>query len=236
MNSRIQRTRVVISLGGSLVVPDDIDTKFLRGFNSYIRGKIDEDPTRQFFIIVGGGATARRYRDAGQAVVGHELPLDDMDWLGVHATRLNGHLIRTIFKDIAHPVMIDKYNVIHKASEAVVVGAGWKPGWSTDYDAVLTCENYHVETMVNLSNVAQVYSADPKIDPDARPIEAMSWAEMRELVGDEWEPGMHAPFDPVAAKLAEELGVTVKIVKGGDFENLDRAVMGEEFFGTVIGG
>ena len=132
--------------------------------------------------------------------------------------------------------MIDKYDIIHKATEPVVVGAAWKPGWSTDYDAVLTCENYHVESMINLSNVTQVYSADPKIDPEAVPIAQMSWAQMRKLVGDEWSPGMHAPFDPVAAKLAEELGVTVKIVKGGDFENLDKAVMGEEFFGTVIGG
>ena len=236
MNNRSFRKRVVISLGGSLVVPDDIDTQFLKGFNSYIRGKIDEDPTRQFFIIVGGGSTARRYRDAGQAVVGHALPLDDMDWLGVHATRLNGHLIRTIFKDIAHPVMIDKYDVIYKASEAVVVGAGWKPGWSTDYDAVLTCENYHVDTMINLSNVAQVYSADPKQDASARPIERMTWYVLRALVGDRWEPGMHAPFDPVAARLAEELGIKVLIVKGGDFENLDKAVEGEDFFGTVIGG
>lgn len=235
MNSRTQRKRVVISLGGSLVVPDDIDTQFLRQFDGYIRRKIEEDQTCQFFIIVGGGATARRYRDAGQAVVGHELPLDDMDWLGVHATRLNGHLIRTIFKDIAHPVMIDKYDVIYKATEPVVVGAGWKPGWSTDYDAVLTCENYHVDTMINLSNVAQVYSADPKQDPNARPIGKMKWPEMRALVGDTWEPGMHAPFDPVAAKLAEELGVKVLIVKGGDFENLDRAISGAEFFGTTIG-
>jgi len=237
MNKILSRRRVVISLGGSLVVPNSgIDTQFLSEFDKFIREKLAEDPNFQFFIIVGGGATARHYRDAGRDVVGHELPLDDLDWLGVHATRLNGHLIRTIFKDIAHPVMLNEYDVIRKAEESVVVGAGWKPGWSTDYCAVLTCENYQVETMVNLSNVAQVYSKDPKENSDAEPIEKMKWHELQELVGEEWSPGLHAPFDPIASKRAAEIGLRVLIIKGGDFPNLDKAISGKEFFGTVIEG
>lgn len=237
MNDILRRNRIVISLGGSLVVPNDgIDTQFLSEFNAFVRHMLEEDSNRQFFVIVGGGATARHYRDAGRDVVGHELPLDDLDWLGVHATRLNGHLIRTIFKDIAHPVMLNEYDVIRKASEPVVVGAGWKPGWSTDYCAVLTCENYQVDTMVNLSNVAQVYDRDPNKHEGATPIDRMNWEQLQRLVGDEWSPGLHAPFDPIAAKRASQLDLRVLIVKGGDFENLRKAIAGDSFHGTVIEG
>ena len=32
---------------------------------------------------------------------------EDKDWIGIHATRLNAHLLRTIFRDVADPVVID---------------------------------------------------------------------------------------------------------------------------------
>jgi uridylate kinase len=90
-----------------------------------------------------------------------ELTEEDLDWLGIHATRLNAHLVRTIFQDLAHPNIIEHYEYIRKPSEPVIVAAGWKPGWSTDYCASLLCEDYHVRTVINLSNVQQVYDKDP---------------------------------------------------------------------------
>ena len=66
--------KIVISLGGSLVIPNGgIDVNFLSDFNAFIRKQLKKDPTFHFFIVVGGGATARHYRDAGRDVVGHEL-------------------------------------------------------------------------------------------------------------------------------------------------------------------
>ncbi len=226
--------RIIISVGGSLIVPNGgIDTAFLSKFNSFVREKLAQNKSRQFFFVIGGGATARRYRDAGRDVVGHELPDDDLDWLGIHATRLNAHLVRTIFRDIAHPYIIEHYEIIRKVTESVVVASGWKPGWSTDYDAVLLCEDYNVKTVINMSNITQVYDKDPKKFPDAKPIDKITWPEYRALVGDEWTPGLNSPFDPVAAKHAEELGVKV-VVLGNDFENLDKYFSGETFLGTVI--
>jgi uridylate kinase len=227
--------KIIISLGGSLVVPKSgIDTDFLTKFNQFVRNKLAENKNRQFFLVVGGGATARQYRDAGMAVIGGALPMDDMDWLGIHATRVNAHLVRTIFKDIAHPSIIEHYDIIRKATEPVVVASGWKPGWSTDYCAVLLAEDYGAKTIINLSNIKQVYDKDPKEFPDAKPIEHMTWPEFRQLVGDEWSPGMNAPFDPIAAKKAEELGVKVVVLDGHEFENLENEFENREFVGTVI--
>lgn len=226
--------KVIISVGGSLIVPNGgIDTDFLSRLNDFIRDQLSSQ-TRQFFLIVGGGATARHYRDAGEKVVGHKLTRDDLDWIGIHATKLNAHLIRTIFRDIAHPYILKHYEIIRKVTEQIVVGSGWKPGWSTDYCAIMACEDYNIRTVVNLSNIKQVYDKDPNKFADAKPFEKLTWSEFRKIVGEEWIPGMNTPFDPVAAKKAQELGVKVVVLEGTNFDNLERYFAGKKFVGTVI--
>lgn len=229
--------KTVISLGGSLIIPNGgIDTNFLKNFNEFIRNQLKKDPNQQFFIVVGGGATARQYRDAGRDVVGHELTVDDLDWLGIHATRLNAHLVRTIFRDLAHPSIIRNYHVIRKVVEPVIVASGWKPGWSTDYCAAMICEDYNVDTVINLSNIDVVYDSDPRENPNAKPIHKATWTEFRQIVGNEWVPGMNLPFDPIASRKSQELGLKVVVLKGNNFENLQDYFDGKEFVGTVIEG
>ncbi|RJP46807.1 MAG: UMP kinase [Armatimonadetes bacterium] len=240
------REKIVISLGGSLIVPNGgIDIDFLKKFNVFIRKKLAEDPLsfrssgqvrRQFFIVVGGGATARHYRDAGRDVLEKELTPEDLDWLGVHATRLNAHLIRTIFKDVANPRFLKHYDIVRKVNEPVIVASGWRPGWSTDYCAAMVAEDYGADMVLNLSNIDMAYDKDPKEFVDAKPIKKTTWPEFRKIVGNEWIPGMNVPFDPIAAKKAEQLGLKVVILKGSDFENLEKYFRDEDFVGTVIEG
>ncbi|MDO8658100.1 MAG: UMP kinase [Candidatus Levybacteria bacterium] len=226
--------KFVISLGGSLIVPNGgIDKDFLIKFNVFLRKQLTDDKKRQFFLIVGGGATARHYRDGAEEVLGHEIAREDLDWLGIHSTRLNAHLIRTIFRDVAHPYILKHYEIIRKVEEQVVIGSGWKPGWSTDFCAIMACEDYNVKTVINLSNIKQVYNKDPEKFKDAKPIDKISWSDFRKIVGNEWVPGMHAPFDPVAAKRAEENGVKV-VVLNNNFDNLEKYFKNEPFVGTVI--
>lgn len=234
---RSEKNKIVISLGGSLVVPQSgIDADFLASFDSFIRRKIDEDPNNQFFIIVGGGATTRHYQKAARTVMGEELPPEDLDWLGIHVTRLNAHLLRTIFRDIAHPVVLDRYDIIRKVDESVIVASGWRPGWSTDFCATMVCEDYNVDTVINLSNIEKVYDSDPKLNPDAVPIDSITWADFQKLVGEKWTPGMNVPFDPIASKKATELGIKVVIMEGTNFENLENYFDGKEFIGTTVSG
>src|SRR3712207_265900 len=120
----LQKERYIFSIGGSLIVPPSgIDTTFLIQLNTFIRAKLEENPQRQFFLVSGGGATTRHYQKAAQTVIGHELTPDDIDWLGIHPTRLNGHLLRTIFRDIAHLQVIDSYDIIRKVTESVVIAS-----------------------------------------------------------------------------------------------------------------
>ncbi len=226
--------KVIMSIGGSLIVPNGgINTDFLKKLNAFIRAQLAKNKNRQFFLIIGGGGTTRHYQNGARDIINDKITNEDLDWLGIHATRLNAHLIRTIFRDLAHPYILKHYEIIRKVEEQIVIGSGWKPGWSTDFCAVMTCEDYNVKTIVNLS-VSQVYNKDPQKFQDAKPIEDISWAKFRKLVGDEWIPGMHAPFDPVASKKAQELGVKVVVLKGDDFDNLERYFDGKKFVGTVI--
>lgn len=223
---------IIISLGGSLVIPaSGMDTKFLSDFNHFIRGKITAG--FKFFIVVGGGATARHYIEEAKKIAGH-ITNWDLDFLGIHTTRLNAHLLRTIFQDVAHPRIIANYEKkIQNLKQPVVIAAGWKPGFSTDYDAVILARDYNAEIIINMSNITQVYDRDPKNNPDARPLHKISWEEFTRLVGNKWNPGSNLPFDPIATKLAKELGISVYVI-GKDLNNLDNILAGREFLGTVI--
>ena len=225
----------VLSVGGSLVVPPSgVDIQFLKDLNEFIRLQVSEKK-RRFFLVIGGGSTARHYRDAGEAVIKHKITDEDLDWLGIHTTRLNAHLVRTILRDIADPRVIKHYEIILKIEKPVVVAAGWKPGWSTDYCGVTICQDYNIKSLINLTNVDMVFDKDPKKYPDAKPLIHATWPEYRSLTGDKWIPGMNLPFDPIASRLSSELGITVKILNGKNFDNLAKALDNQEFFGTTIG-
>lgn len=228
------RETCVLKLGGSLIVPSEgIATVYLRQFHLFIRKQVAEQ-RRRFFIFVGGGLVARQYRDAGRAIVGHELPDEDLDWLGIHATRLNAHLLRTIFRDLAHPVIITDYSSMQKPEKPVVIAAGWKPGWSTDYPAVILARDYQAKAIFKLSDTDYVYDKDPKMHQDARPFEHLSWKDYRAMIEETWSPGSHAPFDPIAAKLAAELDLKVCYLNGRHLSTLENALNGEPFVGTTI--
>ena len=228
-----QAETVVISVGGSLIVPGAIDTDFLGNLKTLVASQIT-DRNRRFVIIAGGGKTARRYQDAAASV--SVLTADDLDWLGVHATRLNGHLLRTIFRDIAHPTVITNPDEVLDipSHTKLVIAAGYRPGSSTDYRAVQIAVRIGATKMVNLSNIDHVYTADPKKDPYATPIEDITWNEFRALIPTEWDPGLSSPFDPIAAKEAELHGIEVAVINGAKLAELERYLDDKPFTGTRI--
>lgn len=229
---KVQRGEyVVVSVGGSLIVPDGIDGSFLTRFRTLILNQTRAGLS--FFIIAGGGKLARRYQEAAHEVRG-DLSREDLDWMGIHSTRLNAHLIRTIFNEQAQARIVKNPTRRIAAKDNVVVGAGWKPGWSTDYCAVMAAKNMGAKKLVNLSNIDYVYTADPRKDPTATKIEKISWAEFRKLIPSEWDPGLSSPFDPVAAKEAEHLGLEVAIINGAKLEEFENYLAGRPFVGTII--
>lgn len=225
---------IVVSLGGSLIVPDEIDWGFVRNFKKIIKKQITKGS--RFIIITGGGKLARRYQDAAVNVT-KKLTDDDRDWLGIHATRMNAHFIRTIFRADAHPVINKNPNDLEdffNFKENILVAAGWRPGFSTDYDAVVLGEYFGVKKIINMSNIDYVCDKDPRKFPDAKKLKNISWADFRKMVGDKWDPGMNAPFDPIASKLADKAEMEVVILNGKKLKNMENCLEGKKFNGTVI--
>ncbi len=229
-NNKMENKLVIVSLGGSLIVPDEVDVEFLKKFKDLILRSIKKG--KKFILITGGGKICRKYQRAAAQIT--KLEEEDLDWLGIHATRLNAHLIRTIFRDVANPTVIKNPHIKSDFNSSVLVAAGWKPGCSTDYDAVLLAKTYGAKEIVNLTNIEYVYDKDPKKFPKAKKIEKISWADFRKIVGDEWDPGLNLPFDPIASKEAETLNLRVIIMKGSDLDNFRAYINGDNFKGTII--
>jgi uridylate kinase len=215
------------------VAPDKADEVFLKDFAALVRTLLDEDSERRFILVVGGGGPARAWQEAYRAAA--SAPSDDeADWIGVMATRLNAQLIRGILREWCPQEVITDPTQAVAFEGRVLVAAGWKPGFSSDYDAVLFAERFHADTVINLSNIAQVYTDDPKSNPQAKPIDRISWKDFRALVGDQWIPGKNVPFDPVASRRAMNIGLRVICAAGRNLENLKKILNGRPFLGTII--
>jgi len=220
----------ILSVGGSLIVPEEVDTEFLKKFRALILEKVKKGD--KFVIICGGGKINTRYNEAAQKVT--KISDADLDWLGIHVTRLNAQFVRLLFGSLAHREVIINPTKKIKIAKSVVIGAGYKPGWSTDYDAVMIAKVSVAKTVINLSNIDYAYTDDPRTNPEAKPIKNISWKDFRKIVGNVWKPRMNKPFDPIASKLAEKSKIKVIILNGKNIKNLERCLAGKKFEGTVI--
>lgn len=229
MSYRFGKT-VVIALGGSVMYPEDIDWQFLRRFRAFVRG-FARRGTR-FIIVTGGGRLARTFQEAAGKIA--QVTDEDKDWLGIHATRANAHLLRTVFREVADPAVINERGKVRKPRYPVTVASGWRPGWSTDYIALRIAADLGLKEAVIAGKPDRVYDKDFTKHKDAKAYSAMSWKEYRRLVPSKWKPGLHAPVDPVGAKLAHKEGLAAIVVSGKNLKNLGTMLRGKEFTGTII--
>lgn len=235
----------VISLGGSIVSPPGgPDVAFLADLRQRLASWLAADDERRIILVIGGGEPARSYQAAYRTTLatvsaggGVDLPVSDdaLDWIGIAATRLNAQLVKQILGPLCpDDVVADPSGTIHFTGK-VLVASGWKPGFSTDFDAVYLAERHGAKRVLNLSNIAKVYTADPRLHPEAKPIDSISWKDFQELVGTTWSPGANLPFDPVASARAAAAGIAVLCAAGKDLDNVFRILDGKTYSGTLIG-
>lgn len=229
----------ILSVGGSIIVPEKPDTEFLSKFVSMCVSWLNAVKNNRLILVTGGGAPARVYQNAYKEVsekTGLSNDANSADWIGIMATRINAQLLKACFGDyckndvVYNPTLEDL-----KFDGQVLVASGWKPGFSTDTDAVYLGEKFDAKTIVNLSNIEKVYTDDPRKNPDAKPLDTISWEDFRKMVGDEWTPGKNCPFDPIASKKAQTLGMKVICAGGKNIQNIQAILNDQEYFGTTIG-
>ncbi|MDP6265986.1 MAG: UMP kinase [Candidatus Woesearchaeota archaeon] len=219
---------IIMSLGGSVIVPNRIDVNFLMNFKKIIYRYIKKN--YRFVIYCGGGKLARNFQ---KSAAKYKFNNEGLDWLGIYATRINADFIKKLFGNIAEDIIIKNPTKKIKFNKKIILAGGWKPGWSTDYDAVLLAKNLKVKTIINMSNINYVYDKDPKKFKGAKKIKNISWREFRKITGNKWKAGLNMPFDPVAAKEADKLRLKVVII-GNNLRNFENLLNDRKFEGTII--
>jgi uridylate kinase len=227
----MEKEKIILSLGGSIIVPNEVNATFLKKFREVIVGSLKK--YSKVVIVAGGGKVCRKYNAAAEKIT--KVTPVELDWLGIAATKLNAELIRVIFGKLAYEKVVTNPHKKVNTTKKIIIGSGHMPGSSSDLDAVILAEKYGAKTVINLSNISHVYNKDPRKHKDAKRIGVMTWKEFKQVIGGKYVPGMNAPFDPVAAKRAEKAGIRVVVMKGTNIANFKRFLQGKPFAGTVIG-
>ncbi len=226
----INNEYIVISLGGAIIVPEQVDTSFIKNFTDTIKSYVDHG--YRFVIITGGGKLCRDYNKIAASLGSPSKK--DLDWLGIATTRLNAELVRIAFGDYAYKNIIMDPDNIPPTDKPIILGGGWKSGNSSDLAAVHCAFGVSAKKVLNLSNIDFVYDKDPKKFPEAKAIKNSTWPDFRTLLPTEWQPGLSSPFDPIAAEEAESAKLEVVIMNGRNIENLKNYLDGKKFIGTTV--
>ncbi len=221
---------IVVKISGKWINPDR--PEIIGGYARVLK-KLYEEGYR-IAVVVGGGRVAREYITAGRKLGLSEAMLDLM---GIAATRLNAMLFTVILNDLAYqgvPRSLDEFMEAWSTGKIVICG-GFQPGQSTNAVSALIAEAIGAKLLVNATTVQGLYDKDPNKYPDARLIKEASVEETyRILIGEQhYAAGGYELMDPLSLMIIKRGGITVKIVYGGNPENVYRAVKGENP-GTTI--
>ena len=222
------KENIVISLGGSLVAPGNIDSIFLKAFKKILLKYL---PKNRFFIFVGGGKICRNYQ---KALLEFGADTKDRDLIGIDVSRLNARVVWQLFSGVAFSDIVTNPTKKIITKKDVIIAGGWKPGWSTDYCSVIMAKNMGIKTIINLTNIDYVYDKDPTKFKDAKTFKEINWKDFRKIVGNRWTPGLSMPFDPRASRDAEILKIKVVVINGKHLDRMENFLNNKPFIGTTI--
>ncbi|UCD92931.1 MAG: UMP kinase [Methanobacteriota archaeon] len=224
---------VVISIGGSVLVPGENDSKYISKLGELLT---DLSSRLKIYSVVGGGKTARFYIRLGRELGADESFLDEM---GVQATRLNARLLISSLSGKANdhpPETVEEAFELGKSHEIVVMG-GTTPGHTTDGVAASLAESVKADRIINATSVDGVYTKDPKKHEDAEKLDSLSFEDLLNLTQtSSWKAGPSNVFDSMGSEILARARIPLLVVNGRDLTNLAAAIKGEEFSGTIVGG
>jgi len=222
--------KVVISLGGSILIPSLEKNKI----QLYVPVLREIASRHQLFIVVGGGGEARRYIDAAR-----RLGIDEgtADEIGILITRLNATMLVAAMGDDAYPRVAESHAEAKKFAEhkKCVIMGGITPGQTTDAVAAVLAERVRADVFINVTSVDGIYSADPKKDKRAVRYDHLTPRQLIGIVGKaQLVAGLNTVLDIIAARVVERSGIPLVVLDGTDPENLRSAVFSGLYKGTVV--
>ena len=227
----ISLDKVVISLGGSILIPGENDGKFLFGIAELLK---EMSKSYQIYVVCGGGKVARYYINTARDMGAVEY---DLDTLGIMATRINAKMLQLALKDVSNseiPETVEDASKLGSEGKIVIMG-GTIPGHTTDGVSASLAEAVGAIRIVNATSVDGVYTADPKKDPQAKKISKMSFSELNEMLKDGHDAGKSGVFDALGADIVMRNHLPLLIVSGRDLEEMKKAISGSsDIKGTII--
>ncbi len=222
---------IVISLGGSLIVPDKVDYKFLERFRKIIKKTSKKEKT---VIVTGGGSTFRRYM---KALEKEKFSDNTYGLIGIATTKLNARVVAGYFNKATRiPNSLSEIRKELKRSNIVICGAlGFKTGTTSDGNSAEIAKYFKSRMFVNLTNVNGLYDKDPRKHRNARLIKKISFDDFYKIVMKiKYQAGQHFVLDQLAARIIRRYKIKTVILNGRNIKNLNNFFNGKKFFGTVI--
>ncbi|MGI0149882.1 MAG: UMP kinase [Thermoplasmata archaeon] len=223
--------KVVVSLGGSILVPGDDDARHLRRLAALLR---DVSSRVTLFVVTGGGRVARYYIETGRSFGIGERTLDEF---GIAVTRLNAKLLAAALRGKANPEPATSYAEAARLAKRfpIVLMGGTRPGHTADRVSASLARFVRADRIVNATSVDGVYDTDPRKDRTARLLPRVRFEHLVRLSGKgHTAAGPSVVFDPVAARVLAQSRTPLAVVHGRDLRALRAAILGEPFHGTRV--
>ncbi|MBS3075096.1 UMP kinase [Candidatus Pacearchaeota archaeon] len=224
---------IVMSLGGSLIVPDKINAHLLKDFKKVL---FKNTGKYKFVVVCGGGQTARTYiKGLNYEDIKNKEYLQGL--LGIASTRLNARFMTYFFGREANQGMphdmVDVENLL-KIHDVVFCGALRYALNETSDATSVKLARYFNTSFINLTNVSGLHDKNPLIYKTAKFIPEITHKEFYKMVSKiKFKPGQHFILDQKAAKIIKKYKIPTYIL-GPDMKNLDNLLNNRHFVGSVI--
>ena len=224
---------IVLSLGGSLIVPEKINYSFLKKFRSTLRRQYK---THKFVVVCGGGVIARKYisvlKKAGSSK--RQLSL-----AGIRATRENAKFMTQFFGKEANDSLPRDMTQVKSAlakNSIVLCGALRYQENSTSDETAARLANYLKTDFINITNVAGLHTSNPIRNKKAKLIPKITWKKFEARAKRiKYKAGQNFVLDQRSAALIKNHKIKTYII-GPDLSNLKEILKEKKFKGTLIYG
>ena len=222
---------IVLSLGGSLIIPDKVNYLFLEQFKKTLRKHYK---THKFVVVCGGGSIARDYISALKKEGKSNL---ELSLAGIRATRMNALFMIEFFGKEANsslPLNMEEVKAnMHKNSIVFCGALRFAPN-STSDETAAKLANFLKTPFINLTNVSGLYTSDPRKDKDAKLIKEISWKKFNNIAKKiKYHAGQHFILDQNSAGLIRKNKIKTYIL-GSNLKNLENILKNKKFKGTII--
>jgi uridylate kinase len=219
--------RIVLRIGGS-VLGSPPDPELVNGYSDTVSKLTGEN--NSLAVVIGGGPLSRKYIESARGV---GLSAFHQDLIAIHTSRLNARLVAMKMGGVSSiPTSINSM-LQRLARNRVAVMGGLKPGITTDTVAAMLAQKWPADLLIKASNQAGVYTADPKTHKNAKKLQSMSYAQLKEILGGKHTPGIHSIVDPVAVEQLSQTRAKLVVIDGREPKNVMKVIHGEKIGTTV---